>query len=109
MTYFGSTAASSVQNPPRILAPMDSARVGTTVFTVSARLWLYGSTGGSSDPFTANFFSDAYYIGMKQGDIVLYAQQASTVASSQVLGMGVVGAVSTDGTQLSTFSFISST
>ena len=109
MTYFGTTAGSSVANPPRAVQPVNSARLGTTVFELAGRLWLYASTGGSSDPFTSNFFVDAYYIGMKQGDIVIYAQQASTVASSQVLGMGVVGAVSTAGTQLSTFSFISST
>ena len=109
MAYIGTTSASSISNPPRALAPIDSARVASTGAPVAARLWLYGSTGGSTDPFTANFFSDAFYIGMKQGDIVIYAQQGSTVSSSQVLGLGVVGAVSTAGTQLSTFSFISST
>lgn len=111
MAYFGTTAASSLQNPPRAIQPTDIARIGTTVFPVAARLWLYGSTDTSSAPFSAGYFVDADKIGMKQGDIVIYAQQASTVGTSQVLGLGIVSSVSTTGggACLSTHSFISST
>ena len=57
----------------------------------------------------ANYFSDAKSLGMKQGDVVICVSMTSSVSSSQVLMLGTVGAVSTAGTQLSTFSFISST
>ena len=110
MAYLGTTAASSLQNPPRILAPMDSARIDSTAGPIHARLWLYASTGANStDPFTANYFVDAKFIGMKQGDIMIYSHKNSTVATSSIVGMGIVGAVSTDGACLSTFSFMTST
>jgi len=109
MAYLGTTAASSIVNPPRVVQPLDVARIGSSAGPLAARLWLYASTGTSSDPFTANYFTDALQLGMKEGDIMLYVGRISTVASSAVLGMGVVGAVSTDGTQLSTWSFITST
>lgn len=109
MAYIGTTAASSIANPPRPVAPLDAARIASTGSPMAARLWLYASTGTSTDPFTSNFFVDGYYLGMKQGDVVICVNQTSTVASSQQLSLGIVGAVSTAGTQLSTFSFISST
>ena len=48
---------------------------------------------------------------MKQGDVVIVSALNSTVASSGVLYLGIVSSVSSTGggTQLSTFSFISST
>jgi hypothetical protein len=111
MAYSGSTAASSVSNPPvcidRTLGA--GARLGTTTTPMALGFWMFGTTEASSNAFTANYISDAYYIGMKQGDVVCIVGQTSTVASSQTLTFGVVGAVSTAGTQLSTFSFISST
>ena len=110
MAYLGTTAASSIQNPPRIVAPMDVARIGSSAGPIAARLWVYASTGtNSTDPFTSNYFVDAYYIGMKQGDIVMYSHKNTTVATSSIVGMGVVGAVSTDGACLTTFSFMTST
>ena len=110
MAYLGTTAASSIVNPPRILAPMDVARIGSSAGPIGARLWLYASTGANStDPFTSNYFVDAYYIGMKQGDIMIYSHKNSTVATSSIVGMGIVGAVSTDGASLTTFSFMTST
>ena len=111
MAYKGSTELSSVANPPRLIASgiTNRTNVGSTTTPIGGNLWFYGSTDTSTGPFTANYFTDGYYLGMKQGDIMLYSQLGSTVSSSQVLGMGVVGAVSTAGTQLSTHSFISST
>jgi hypothetical protein len=111
MAYIGTTSASSIANPPRPVAPLDQARIASTASPIAARLWLYASTGTSTDPFTAGFFSDGYAIGMKQGDVVICVNQTSTVSSSQQLSIGVVSSVSSTGggTQLSTFSFISST
>lgn len=110
MAYLGSTASSSVSNPPRIVAPMDVARIGSSAGPIGARLWLYASTeANSTAAFVANYFSDAKNIGMKDGDVVMYVHRNSTATSSAIVGFGVVGAVSTDGACLSTFSFLSST
>lgn len=109
MAYIGSTSASSIANPPRLIVGSVGARIASTACPMAANIWFYGSTDTSSSPFTANYFSDGYYLGMKQGDLMIYVGMTSTVASSQVLGFGVVGAVSTAGTQLSTWSFMSST
>lgn len=110
MAYLGTTAASSIVNPPRILQPQDVARIGSSAGPIGARIWAYGCTGANStDPFTSNYFVDAYYIGMKQGDIVIYSHKNSTVSTSSIVGMGILGAVSTDGACLTTFSFMTST
>lgn len=111
MAYIGTTAASSIQNPPVCVSPGigGAARIASTACIFGNRLWMFASTDTSSSPFTANYFSDAKNLGMKQGDVVICVGMTSTVASSQVLMLGAVGAVTTDGTQLSTFSFISST
>lgn len=113
MAYIGSTASSSIANPPGLIArPLGpGARVASTGCPIRLGLWVFGSTDTSSSPFTAGYFSDGYEIGMKQGDIVMCVGMTSTVSSSQVLMIGVVSSVSSTGggTQLSTFSFISST
>lgn len=110
MAYLGTTAASSISNPPRCLQPQDVGRIGSSAGPIAGRLWTYTSTGAnSSDPFTASYFVDAYYIGMKEGDIVIYSHRNSTVTTSQIVGMGILGAVTTAGACLSTFSFMTST
>lgn len=111
MAYFGTTAASSLANPPVLVwrSVGGKTNVGSTTTPIGQGIWFYGSTDTSTAAFTANYFSDGYYLGMRQGDIMLYSQLGSTVSSSQVLGIGIVGAVSTAGTQLSTHSFLSST
>jgi hypothetical protein len=113
MAYKGTTAGSSVggANPPICIGGgmASGANLASTTTPVSQRLWLFASTDTSSSPFTANYFADAKTLGMKQGDVVICVGMTSTVASSQVLMLGTVGAVTTDGTQLSTWSFISST
>jgi hypothetical protein len=111
MSYLGTTAASSIMNPPRVVQPLDAARIGSSAGPLNARLWLYASTDTSTNPFTAGWFVDGYQLGMKEGDVVICVGRTSTVTSSQWLGIGVVSSVSTTGggTQLSTFSFISST
>lgn len=113
MAYIGSTAASSIANPPGLISrPLGpGARVASTGCPIRLGLWVFGSTDTTSSPFTSGYFSDGYEIGMRQGDIVMCVGMTSTVSSSQVLMIGVVSSVSSTGggTQLSTFSFISST
>ena len=112
MAYSGSSAASSAANPPLLLARTmaHGARTASTSYPIGLGLWVYGSTDTSTAMFTSGYFSDAADIGMRQGDIVIQVGMTSTVASSQTLTIGTVGAVSTAGAaQCSTFSFISST
>ena len=111
MAYTGSTAASSISNPPALMSrPLSQGgRFASTTTPMALGLWIFGTTEASSNAFTANYISDAYYLGMKPGDVGMIVGMTSTVSSSQTLTLGVVGAVSTAGTQLSTFSFISST
>ena len=112
MAYIGTTSASSVANPPRALGiPAGPARIASTGSGLNSNLWIFASTDTTSSPFTAGYFSDGYSLGMKTGDVVICVGQTSTVTSSHVLMLGVVSSVSTTGggTQLSTFSFISST
>lgn len=97
MAYKGSTELSSVANPPRCLtAGMWGVR-STTVLPSSIggqNLWLYNTTDSCTDLVTANFFTDAFYIGMRQGDLVM---GAFTTGSSVSGYMGVMGAVTTAG------------
>ena len=128
MAYYGTTAASSVSNPPRCLvAPFatNPALVGSTEYLQSqlstasnnnnapggggGGLWYYTSTNLSTDLVSANFFSDAFYIGMRAGDIVMGAQIATSAGTTLVTYMGALTAVTTAGSALSTGTLISST
>ena len=57
----------------------------------------------------ASFFTEAFYIGMKQGDIVLGAQASSAGSTTQIAYLGVLGAVTTAGAALSTGGTMTST
>jgi hypothetical protein len=113
MAYKGTTQLSSVANPPIKIGGGMSNRtnVGSTTTPIGTGLWFYGTTDTSTGPFVAGYFSDGYELGLKQGDVMIVSALNSTVSSSQVLYIGIVSSVSSTGggTQLSTFSFISST
>lgn len=97
MAYKGSTELASVANPPRaITAGMFSPR-STTVLPSSVggqNVWFYNTTESCTDIVTANFFTDAFYLGMKQGDLVMGAFTTGSTVSAY---MGVMGAVTTAG------------
>ncbi|HEX03848.1 MAG TPA: hypothetical protein ENH10_01635 [Bacteroidetes bacterium] len=81
MAYSGSTAASSVANPPtRMAGPLTR---GTTdgPDPRGGSLWHYHSADGSTVVSAANYFTDAYELGMRPGDIVM-GSYASSVAST---------------------------
>lgn len=127
MAYFGTTASSSVANPPRLLTmPMaiNPALSGSTNFLTTqgstyanasnapggngGNLWFYSSTNATTDLTGANFFSDAFYIGMRAGDVV-QGVQFSSLGSSVVTFLGAINSVTTAGAALSTGSLITST
>jgi len=97
MAYKGSTELSSVANPPRALIAGMWGKRSTTVLPSSVggqNFWLYNTTESCTDLATANFFLDAFYLGMQQGDIVMGAY---TTGSSVTVYVGVMGAVTTAG------------
>ena len=118
MAYLGSTESSSVANPPICLIPsfsgisnttnLSTANGGNTYREQGGALWLYRSSHGSTETMDSNFFSDAFYLGMKPGDVVL-GFQWTTAGSSTVLYMGVLDSVSTAGANLSTGGTMTST
>lgn len=126
MSYFGTTQASSIANPPRMVsAPFASNApvTGSTAFLSTqgstaayanapggngGSLWVYSSTNLTTDIVAANFFSDGFYLGMKPGDIVM-GSQFTSAGSSVITFQGSVQSVSTAGASLSTGSLMTST
>ena len=117
MAYLGSTQASSVANPPRLLVPRFagvpastqlSTAVGGNVYREQgSALWIYDSSHGSSEACDSNFFTDAWYIGIRPGDR-LWGCQWTTLGSSIVQYFGFFRSVSTAGANISTGSLITS-
>lgn len=127
MAYYGTTAASSVSNPPRqLVAPFatNPALAGSTEYLSTqgstagnnanapggggGGLWFYASTNLTTDLTASNFFSDGFYLGMRAGDIVQGAQ-FSSLGSTVTTFMGAIVSVSTAGASLSTGSLMTST
>ena len=109
MAYAGTTAASTVTNPPMSLnAPaLGGVNPNTTEAVNGRRVWLYNSTHSTTQLSDTNFFTDAYYIGMKRGDILI---GTCNTGSSVAVFVGVLGAVTTNGAALaSTGGILSST
>ncbi|MHB0965503.1 MAG: hypothetical protein ACYC36_03525 [Bellilinea sp.] len=116
MAYSGSTEASSVSNPPRLLVGRFAGLPGTTGLSTSnpnqasqgGNLWYYNSTNSTTDLNTSTFFSDGWYLGMRAGDIVMAVSFTSAGSSVQLAIMPVVTA-STNGCGFTTGGTITST
>lgn len=118
MAYLGSTESSSVANPPRCLVPSFSGIANTTSLSTAngantyreqgGALWLYSSSHGSTEAMDSNFFTDAWQLGIKPGDILMGVQW-TTEGSSLVQYQGAFASVSTAGANLSTGGTITST
>lgn len=92
MAYQGSTAASTLANPP-VLVTQGIARA-TSGARITPRAWVYVSTHISSDVSAANFFTDGLELGMKVNDQLLhYTSTGGIITSHTVL---VVGSTTTD-------------
>ena len=101
MSYNGSTAGSTLANPPNLMFAVMGGRVlnnGSTIGGTGAgsggQLWLYTSTDSSTAPFAANYFTDAQRLGMRAGDVVL---QVGATGSTMGVALSVLGAVSSAG------------
>lgn len=98
MAYKGSTELSSVANPPAALFSGMSGRRSTNIMTSTAVLgrtiWFHNTTDSSTDLISTTYFTDGYYLGMKEGDLIL---GAACTGSSVSVFMGVIGVVTTAG------------
>lgn len=101
-SYLGTTAASSVSNPP---IEMFNALGGSANRTLAGTaVWSYCSTNSATEVTTAGFFSDAASLGMKAGDIVFGIYATSVGSTNPIPYMGCIGVVSSTGATLHTLS-----
>lgn len=111
MSYSGTTAATTVSNPPvRIggyLGQGPNSTASAAAGSWGRSLWLYNSSHSSTQLTDSNFFSDAQALGMKMNDIVM---AVCNTGSSVSIVIGVLSSVTSDGANLaSTGGILSST
>lgn len=108
MAYVGTTAASSVSNPPiQIARGLAGGILGSSLQGTGT--WFYSSTDGTTVMETSTYFTDGLYLGMRQGDVVYGAAGASLGSSTPIAYFGVLGAATTAGVGLSTGGTFTST
>lgn len=120
MSYSGSTAGSTLANPPALIASgitkialNNGSTINGTAKGSGMQLWMYSSTNSgteaSSGTNSGTFFSDAYYLGMKNGDVMIMV--GATGATTVGLTIGVIQGITSTGQggYLSTGSMVSST
>lgn len=117
MAYSGTTAATTLVNPPRRLIGGLATPPGTTGLSTAptngpggqgGSVWVYTSTNATTDITASNFFSDGYYLGMNPGDLVM-GSQFTSAGSSVISFWGAITGVSTSGASLSSGSLVTST
>lgn len=102
MAYSGSTAASSVANPPILLVSaglsptlnasgnvVGSSAQTTATFAGGNALWRYTSSDATTLTKGAGYFTDGLALGMKNGDAIIIVEQSS-LGTSPVVSMGVL-------------------
>ena len=101
MGYVGTTAASSVANPPiQIARGLAGGILGSSL--QGTGLWFYSSSDLSSVMSTASYFTDGLYLGMRVGDIVIGAAGGTVGSTAQFSYMGAIMTATTAGCALST-------
>lgn len=102
--------AYSTSNPPAAISqPLTRGSTTQELAAHKPGLWLYASTNLTTDLTAAGFFSNAYALGMRTGDVVIGYQYTAT-GSSMVGFQGCVGTISTAGAAaLTTGSMFTST
>ena len=94
MAYSGTTAATTLRNPPRLVAggalygqPASSglSTAPDSPNTQGGQIWMYVSTNLTTDVTADGFFSDGAKLGMRPGDWVMvtsFSSAGSTVHGS---------------------------
>jgi len=121
MAYVGTTAASSVANPPvNLIRPMAHVSastdnggqgIGNTGAKGGNGLWYYQSSDPTSTIVgTVTYFTDGQQLGMRNGDVIMIAQCSSLGSTTVLFGMGILGTTnSTNGFSVMTGSIMYST
>jgi len=103
MAYAGSTASSSVANPPALTSGQltrSSSRSGPS--PRGGSIWSYNSTDGSTVSSASAYFTDALYLGMRPGDIVHGTYYSSVGSTDRYAYRLIVTSVTTAGAVCST-------
>ena len=112
MAYVGSTAASTVANPPNRISQglLSQSNINESTSVVhGGSAWTYNSSNLTTDLNVAGFFTDGASLGMRPGDILIANTYSTESSTGFLMYLGVVGAVTSTGASLSTEAFISST
>lgn len=119
MAYSGSTAASSLANPPQQIAKgmgnivnQSGAVVGSTAQPLVGGngLWFYSSTDGSTKLQDTAYFTDGAQLGMRNGDVLIGVAASSVGSTTLTMCMGIlITTNSTAGFNLSTGGTMTST
>ena len=109
-TYYGTTAGSTLQNPPIVVAQAMMGVIGNAPGMKGGRLWFYTSTNYSTDISNSGtpIILDAEALGMKSGDLLLGVASSSDGDPAPFCFIMPVVSVSTSGALFST-NVISST
>lgn len=114
MSYSGTTASSTLTNPPILVGGKIGGPVlnmGSTLIGAAggqgAQLWFYASTETSTGILAANYFTDGSRLGMKAGDVMIAVSNTGGTTSNLVIG--VITSGSTAGYGMSTGAMITST
>lgn len=78
-TYYGTTAGSTLQNPPVVVAQAMMGVFGNAPGSQGGRFWFYQSTNFSSDIENGGtaVITDGKALGMKPGDLLFGVQTSS--------------------------------
>lgn len=104
-TYYGTTASSSLSNPPvPISGGLTRGAIGTGPPAANSpnTLWWYSSTNTAAEVSAANFITDGYYLGMRSGDVLLGSYISSAGSTSGNSYRCLVTGVTTSGVSFST-------
>lgn len=78
MTYLGSTAVSTAQNPPVLLYSCVGGKIQypgvlhtSSTLARGGKIWFYSSTNAQTDVDDAGAFSDGAQLGMTPGDVLI--------------------------------------
>ena len=113
MAYVGTTAASTLANPPKRidggLLSMRNIRESTSV-AEGGGLWVYNSTNQTvALSATAGFFTDAGRLGMRNGDVMIAATYSTQKSTGHILCIGMIAFGTTESAFMSTGGMITST
>lgn len=113
MAYVGSTAGTTLMNPPMMVGP---AAIGgrfaanSTSIAAGSRLWIYNSSDTSTAWMNAGYFTDGARLGMRPGDLLVGVSWSTESSTGVVFVGGVLGTtLSTAGWNLSTGGTVTST